>query len=125
MNTGWSPKPLRNVEQHFTELPVVVKGLTPMQRQRELDGTPHTRTPATALHPPDPVLSLPNTMVKKGSLVEKFDERPKAPKQDPEDPMTVVKSYLASKPAAVETTSKSVEKMNAAIQDVLAKTGAK
>ncbi len=125
MNTGWSPKPLRNVEQHFTELPIVVKGLTPMQRQRELDGTPHTRTGPTALRAPDPVLVLPATL-KKGSLVEKFDERPKAPKQEPEDPMTVVKSYLAGQPAQPDANmAKSVSKMNAAIQDVLAKTGAK
>lgn len=125
MNTGWSPKPLRNVEQHFVELPIVVKGLTPIQRQRALDGTPHTVTGPTALRAPDPVLVLPDSL-KKGSLVAKYDERPKLPKQDPEDPMMVVKSYLAVKPAEPDAKmAKSVEKMNAAIQDVLAKTGAK
>ncbi len=127
---NWAPKPLRPNSENplfeMVEAPTVVKSLTPIQRQRLSDGTPHTVTASTALRPADPVLSLPSTLVK-GSLVEKYDERPKQPKQDPEDPMTVVKSYLTHRSAeSVEKSasmSKSVEKMNAAIADVLSKTG--
>lgn len=164
MSTAWAPKPLRPAAENplfeMVESPTVVKGLTPIQRQRLADGTPHTVTGLPVGAPPDPVLALPPSMLKKGSLVEKYDERPKQPKQDPEDPMTVVKSYLAkgdirtkpdgknpyyddSRDAWVSPdgkvgpngparpapsggeVSKSLERMNAAIQDVLDKTGAK
>lgn len=116
MNTGWAPKPLRpesdNPLFQLVESPTVVKGLSPMQRQRLADGTPHTVTAATALRPADPVLSLPDSLLSKGSLVAKYDERPKQPKQDPEDPMTVVKAYLAFKGAdAKDPDADSDEKM--------------
>lgn len=132
----WAPKPLRPDSENplfeMVEAPVVVKGLSPIQRQRLADGSQHTITGPTALRPADPVLSLPETMVKKGSLVEKYDERPKPIKQDPEDPMTVVKSYLAEKslPSDGEV-SKSVDsqmkldELRTHIQDVLTLTGAK
>lgn len=132
MNTGWAPKPLSRPESDgllfaMVESPTLVKGLSPMQRQREADGSGHTRTGSTALRPPDPTLVFPDSLLSKGSLVEKYDERPKMPKMDPEDPMMVVKSYLASKkPEPAEApVDKSVEKMMAAIQDVLGRTGAK
>lgn len=137
MNTSWAPKPMRpaadNTLFEMVEHPVVVKGLTPMQRQRLADGTPHTVTGRTALRPADPELKLPETMVKKGSLVEKFDERPKQPKQDPEDPMTVVKSYLSQKnpDTSASEVTKSVDgqmkldEFRTRVQDLLTLTGAK
>lgn len=131
--SAWSPKPLRPVAENplfeMVESPTVVKGLSPMQRQRQEDGTPHTRTGPTALRPADPILTLPNILVK-GSLVEKFDERPKQPKQDPADPMAVVKSYLAKGPAVPpptkeEPVSKSLDRMKTAIANMLAAAGIK
>jgi hypothetical protein len=137
MNTGWAPKPLRpdatNPLFEMVEAPIVVKGLSPIQRQRLADGTPHTVTGPTALRAPDPALVLPETLVKKGSLVEKYDERPKQPKQDPEDPMTVVKSYLAfegkddpdsDSKEKMQRVHKSIETMRAAINDFVKKSGA-
>ncbi len=137
MNTGWAPKPNRpesaNPLFEMVEAPIVVKGLTPIQRQRLADGTPHTVTGRTALRPADPELKLPESMVKKGSLVEKYDERPKQPKQDPEDPMTVVKSYLAFEGKSdpdfdskekMQRVHKSIETMKAAINNFVQKAGA-
>lgn len=133
MNTGWSPKPLRPEAENplfeMYEAPVVVKGMTPMQRQRHEDGTPHTRTGPTALRPADPEITLRSDLVK-GSLVAKFDERPKAIKQDPQDPISVVKSYLAKaaevKPKEEDKVmAKSIASMNDAIQAVLRTTGVK
>ena len=134
----WAPKPLRPEPENplfeMVEAPVVIKGLSPIQRQRLADGSQHTITGPTALRPADPTLTLPETMMNKGSLVEKYDERPKMPKQEPEDPMTVVKSYLA-KAEKVRTepdgVSKSVDSqlklddLRTRIQDVLTLTGAK
>lgn len=134
MNAGWSPKPIRPVADsplfEWVEAPTVVKGLSPIQRQRLADGTPHTVTGRTCLRAPDPVLALPESMLNKGSLVEKYDERPKQPKQDPVDPMTVVKSYLAEKEPKYQM-SKSMDsqfkldELRTRIQDVLALVGTK
>ena len=138
MNTGWSPKPLRPTPENplfkLTEPETVVKELSPIQRQRLADGTPHTITPVTSLRPADPALTIRPELVK-GSLVEKYDERPKQPKQDPEDPSMVVKSYLAykggsdpdaeSKQKMQEETRKSLDDLRTRIQDLVTWTGAK
>lgn len=132
MNTGWSPKPLRPEIAgrglfDIVEDPIIVKGLSPIQEQRLRDGTPHTRGGLPVGGPPDPVLSLKPSLMK-SSLVAKYDERPQQPKMDPVDPMMVVKSYLAKSDEVAEEDkkemAKSMSKMSAAIQDVLAKTGA-
>lgn len=130
--TWWNPKPLRPAATNplfkMEEGEVVVKALNPMQRQRLADGSPYTRTAPTALRPADPALVLRPELVK-GSLVEKYDQRPEMPKQDPEDPMSVVKSYMAWDPDAKEKTEsvqksqESVSKMQSAIAKVLQKTG--
>lgn len=135
MSTYWSPKPMRPSSEDtlfpFVEAPTVVKGLNAMQVQRLADGTPHTRAGASALRPPEPELVMPASLINKGSLVEKYDSRPKPPKQEPADPMTVVKSYLAfdraekaKTVAKSEETAKSIERMTTAIKAFAAKTGA-
>ncbi len=58
-----SPKPLHRPTLNeglfkFVEQETVVKGRTPMQAQRDADGTPHTRQGQTALRPPQPRLTL-------------------------------------------------------------------
>lgn len=132
MNTGFAPKPMRpefkNELFPMVEAPTVVKSMTPMERQREVDGTPMTAMRPSRLHPPE--AEQPGLYVTKGSLVEKYDERPKLPKQDPEDPMTTVKSYIAFKSKETEAKpdqemAKSVAAMNAAISHFAARASAK
>lgn len=103
--TWWSPKPLRGVSHtnslfQIVEPVTVVKGLSPIERQRKEDGTPITRQPPSALRPPDAVLSLKNDLINKGSMVARFENKfPKnsTPRQDPAEPLGVIKSYLAYK----------------------------
>jgi len=109
----------------MVEAPTVVKSLTPIERQRAEDGTQLTPMRPSALRPADPAL-----YITKGSLVEKYAERPQLPKQQPEDPMTTVKSYIAFKSKEAEAKpdqemAKSVAAMNAAIARFAAKAGAK
>lgn len=129
MSYYWNPKPLRPEPKDplfkMEEAPTVVKALTPIQRQRQLDGTPVTVTGVLADRPADPRLTL-DTKLNKGSLVEKMDERPKQPKQDPQDPISVVKSYMAfrkSKQEEANTMDKSLQNMAQALLDLAAKTG--
>lgn len=94
--TYWNPKPMRPQSDNplfvMVESELVVKGLSPMQRQRLADGTPMTVSGPTALRPADP------TLVLKGSLVEKLEEGGKGKHdevvQDPVDPLGVIKSFL-------------------------------
>ena len=128
MSTYWSPKPMRQIDDslfQMTEAPTVVKSLTPIQRQRLRDGTPHTNGALSSLRAPEPTLVLSPALVK-GSLVAEYDSRPKPINQDPPDPMTVVKSYLAYKPnvAKSEEAVKSLNAMTSAIKAFAAKTGA-
>lgn len=58
-----SPKPLNRPTLNegifkFVEKETIVKGRSPMQRQRDEDGTPLTRQGHTALRPPEPKLTL-------------------------------------------------------------------
>jgi hypothetical protein len=101
--TWWNPKPLRpqadNTLFQFHEQPTVFKGVSPMQRQRQADGTPPTVSGYSALRPADPALTIKPDLVK-GSLVEKIEEKnPRygVPKRDPVEPMGVIKSYMAYK----------------------------
>lgn len=60
---------------------------TPMQRQRDLDGTPHTITGPTALRPPDPELVIEG-------LSKACSEASPAPA--PLDVDAVIKAFLES-----------------------------
>lgn len=132
MTSWWSPKPLRPAAANplfkMEEGPVVEKSLSPMQRQRQADGSPYTRTSPTGLRPADPELILRPELLK-GSLMEKQANRPELPKQDPEDPLTIVKSYMAWDPDAgekaesVKKSQSAVDRMRSAISKVLHKTG--
>ena len=103
--TWWSPKPLRGVSHtnslfQLVEPETVVKGLSAIERQRKEDGTHITRHPPSALRPPDAVLSLKDDLINKGSMVARFENKfPKnsTPRQDPAEPLGVIKSYLAQK----------------------------
>lgn len=113
MSTYWSPRPLRPASANpifeMVEPEPVIKGLSPMQRQRLEDGTPITRSGPTALRPADPMLVL-RPELSKGSLAEKLEEKnPKygAPRQDPQEPLGVIKSYLEK----AELTSAKREKL--------------
>lgn len=99
----WNPKPLRPQADNslFTlyEQPTVFKGVSPMQRQRQADGTPPTVSGLTALRPADPTLVVKSDLVK-GSMVAKIEEKnPRygVPKRDPVEPLGVIKSYMAYK----------------------------
>ena len=68
------------------EMTIVKKGLTPIQRQRAIDGTPHTITGTMAIKPDEPELYLEGHRMSKSV------------KEDPKpayDPDAVVKAYLA------------------------------
>ncbi len=71
--THWAPKPLRPTLNEgifqWEEKPVVVKGLSAMQQQRRLDGTPLTTLGPKCAEPPRIPLTLRNEdIVAKGSL---------------------------------------------------------
>lgn len=100
--TWWHPKPLRpsadNPLFEMYERPIVVKGTPPIVRQRQMDGTPMTRTAATALRPADPELTVRKDLINKGSYVEQVEakeSRYKFPDQDPAEPLGVLKAYMA------------------------------
>lgn len=67
---------------------IVSKSRTPIQRQRDLDGTPHTTGGRYRLSPPDVELTL-NPALIKSSMVEKIEE-----KKETKNPIDVVKSFL-------------------------------
>ncbi len=66
--------------------PVVAKSLSPLQRQREKDGTHGLRGNPTSLHPPDTELYLEG--------LTKSTEEP-IEKSEPLDPDVVVKAFMA------------------------------
>lgn len=76
------PNPLFRMDDD----PVVAKSLTPLQRQREKDGTPITTGNPTSLHPPDTELYLEG--------LTKSTEEP-IEKSEPLDPDAVVKAFMA------------------------------
>lgn len=133
MSSYWSPKPLRpaaiNPLFQMVESETVVKGLSPIQRQRKEDGTPLTRGARTSLRPADPELTLRDDLVK-GSIAEKFAKRPEQPKMDPVDPISVVKAYMAwdpdskKKQEAISKSAHNVNSMQGAIASLLRVTGA-
>ena len=114
--TWWNPKPLRpqadNTLFTFHEQPTVVRGLSPMQRQRLADGTPPTVSGPTALRPADPALNIRPSLVK-SSMVEKIEEenpRYGVPRRDPVEPLGVIKSYMAYKSKDEEDPDEDSEK---------------
>jgi hypothetical protein len=101
MSTYWSPKPLRPASANpifeMVEPETVVKGLSPMQRQRLEDGTPITRQGPTALRPADPELVIRPDLAKGSYAATLESKSPKygaPPRQDPQEPLGVIKSYL-------------------------------
>lgn len=86
----WAPETLRKsdpnglfkMEEEFT---VVKKSLTPIQAQRMLDGTPHTKGARSALRPEGPTLHLEG-------LSKSVNADKKAPALDADE---VLKAYLA------------------------------
>lgn len=105
MSNWWSPKPLRTQDNSLfplVERDTVVKSRSAIEKQRDNDGTPHARGNVTSLRAADAQLSLAPSLMK-GSLVEKVNEtkgRPTETKQDPQDPMAVIKAYMESREAA-------------------------
>jgi hypothetical protein len=93
----WEPRPLRNFHNlpENTEEYRVKKSITPIERQRKLDGTPITISGRSNLKPKEPSIII------KGSLAEKLP--PATYKTDTDPPQfcehsfsELVKSYLNS-----------------------------
>lgn len=90
MSEYWSPKPLRPAQenplfQESKDETYVVKGLSPIQRQRREDGTPHTVGGRTCLHPEE-------TFYLSGEKIDKA--QPEVPNDHKLDPDAVVKSFF-------------------------------
>ncbi len=88
----WNPKTLLKPDTNglfqMDESVTIVKSVeTPMQRQRRIDGTPHTVTGAMCLQPEGPQLTL-DGLEKSYSLTAKDDEKESC------DPDEVMKAYL-------------------------------
>lgn len=88
----WNPQSLMKPDENglfqMNETVTVVKSVrTPMQRQRDADGTPHTITGRTALRPEGPKLTLDS--LSKGCTAE-------ASKEPDLDVDAVVKAYMGS-----------------------------
>lgn len=94
----WAPKPLRPASdqnglfQLDNSVTVVNEAETPIQRQRRIDGTPHTVTGRLAHKPQGPELYLGDDKVKKSysSSLTACDED----KKETLDVDAVVKAYL-------------------------------
>lgn len=112
--SNWAPKPLRPTLNEgifkFETPEARVKYPSPIERQRQLDGSPHTVIAKSALRPPDVKLTLnaddvsSRSTVVKGSMVEEVDQgKPSDSAADPAELITkatgVVSSYLLSKGA--------------------------
>lgn len=107
--SNWNPKPLRATGGTLfpmVEQETVVKGLSPMQRQRHADGTPPTRGSRTSLRPADPKLYVGDDMSKAHCPADEDPGHAK-PKVDP-DPSSVVKAFL-NKPAPDEDADEDAE----------------
>ena len=91
----WAPQPRMKADEHGLfkmdeSVTVVNKGLTPIQRQRRLDGTPHTVTGYQCDKPEDPVIYLGSDKISKSSL-NADDHKEKTSACDPDE---VIKAYL-------------------------------
>lgn len=91
-----APRPLERPTSEnplfaLVESDVVVRELSPIQRQRHVDGTPHTRTGLTGLRPPEPTLYLEGISKGVGSDGVKDDRANPRPNLDPD---SVVKAFL-------------------------------
>jgi hypothetical protein len=103
MSGHWAPKPLVTADPAGLfpvddSYEVVKKGLTPMERQRRLDGTPHTKTGRTALRPEGPTLYLGSERLSKGvkdsaDCADPKDRKNPKPALDADD---VIKAFLKS-----------------------------
>lgn len=90
MSSWWSPRPLYKRDDALFSIDdnqdYVVKSGTPIERQRELDGTPHSSMLGARFSPPD-------NLYLEGS---KLNKGPEMVKTDPPiiDPDEVVKAFL-------------------------------
>lgn len=106
--SNWHPKPLRPADpnplfQMDTDAGYVVKSQTPIQRQRELDGTPHTKMRPSPLHAPDYALFLEDSKLNKSESAQ-----PPVKTDPPLNPDMVVKSFMAK--GVVDEDEESAEK---------------
>lgn len=88
----WAPKPLHDGDPNglfqLEESVTISKSVeTPMQRQRRIDGTPHTKTGRTALKPRGPELQLDG--LSKSYSINADDD-----KKEHCDPDEIMKAYL-------------------------------
>lgn len=74
----WSPKPLRPLSNLPTNKGIIIeKSVSPIERQRQKDGTQHSFNRMGSLKPADPILVI------KGSLAENLPEPPAPVQADP------------------------------------------
>ncbi len=88
----WNPRPLNKPDINglfqMDERVTIVKSVeTPMQRQRRIDGTPHTITGVMCDRPEGPSLTL-DSLEKSYSITAKDDDK------EPCDADAVMKAYL-------------------------------
>jgi hypothetical protein len=95
--SNWNPKPLRPQDPNplfkMGDDYTVRKSLSPIEKQRIQDGTPHTKTGRTRLKPGN-VEPIDGPELYLHKSVKKEDAPP------PPDPDEVVKSFLAKGPEA-------------------------
>lgn len=93
-----SPQPLRKSDSDplFKEGDdgYVVKALSPIERQRKLDGTPHTSNRQSAFRPKDTELYIGEDKISKASLPDA--KSVSAQSERDIDPDEVVKAFMAS-----------------------------
>jgi hypothetical protein len=91
----WAPVPINRVDDpdglfQIEDGPIhITKGLTPIEHQRRMDGTPHTITGRMAVQPADTKLYLSDDKISKAGP----ECSPKTPEHDPDE---IVKAYLNS-----------------------------
>lgn len=85
------PKDPNGIFQLDESVEVVRKGLTPMQRQRQADGSPHTRHGHSKLRPEGPRLHLGSDKISKSKDASLNERKESDPAPDPD---AVVKAYL-------------------------------
>ena len=93
-----SPQPLRKSDSDplFNEGDdgYVVKAVSPIERQRKLDGTPHTSSRPSAFKPKQTELYIGSDKISKASLPDA--KSVSAQMEDDVDPDEVVKAFMAS-----------------------------
>lgn len=99
--SDWAPRPRRPMGTdpggifEYDEAPVVIKSQTPMQRQREMDGTPMTRSAHSSLRPAGPKLTL-GDFEEVNKSVQTSHDRAESMYKSYEKAVEIVKSFLSS-----------------------------